>query len=128
MLSYCIQTADAWAHIDQSGMQRIASYYALRHHSLAQLPVTCHVFVSLHVAMYPMPVALLAQGALQVPLIAVPMQLVMFAVLLVVLGQPALLGASTVAGRFVHVLTVNDGRATDGRWRNTLQQKSTVGC
>jgi hypothetical protein len=58
----------------------------------------------------PGPAALLAQGALQVQLIAVPMQLMMPAVVLVVLGQPALRGASTAAGRIVHVLTAEGGQ------------------
>jgi hypothetical protein len=49
---------------------------------------------------------------MQVPLMVVPMQLVTFAVLLVVLGQPALLGAKAAAGRVVHALTagVLEGR------------------
>lgn len=71
---------------------------------IAQLPVTAHEFVSLQVAVNPGPAALAAQGVLQVLLIKVPMQLVMPAVLLVVLGQATLFVAA--GGRFVHVLSV----------------------
>lgn len=86
----------------------------LSSYSLAQLPVTAQEFVSLQVAVNPGPAALAAQGVLQVLLIEVPMQLVMPAVLLVVLGQATLFVAA--GGRFVHVLTAGV-MAGAARWQ-----------